>query len=137
VLVDLRARGWHVVDAFSVSYDIDVYREYLHGAAGELSVAKSTYVRTRSGWFSDRSECFLASGRPVIVQDTGWSMHLPTGDGLFAFTDADTACSAVEAVLRDPVGHGRAARELAREHFADDVVLPRLLEVATSKHRAQ
>jgi len=132
VLDDLTARGWHVRDAFAVSHDVDVYRDYLASALGELSVAKSTYVRTTSGWFSDRTECFLALGRPAIVQDTGWSAHVPAGQGLFAFGDADGARAAIDAVLTDPDAHGRAARELARAYFAHDVVLPPLLDRAVS-----
>jgi hypothetical protein len=133
ILDELTARGWNLRDAFAVSQNLDVYREYLAGVLGELSVAKSTYVRTHSGWFSDRTECFLALGRPAIVQETGWSAHVPAGRGLFAFRDADEARGAIEAVLADPNAHARAATELAREHFAHDVVLPPLLEQATSK----
>jgi hypothetical protein len=132
VLTDLAARGWTLVDAFGVSHDIDVYRDYIRGSSGELSVAKSTYVRTRSGWFSDRSECYLAAGRPAILQDTGWSAHLPTGEGLFAFDGVESAGVAIDAYLAAPDRHRRAARELARAHFADDIVLPALLERSTS-----
>jgi hypothetical protein len=132
VLDELRVRGWALRDAFTVSHDTDVYRDYLAGVLGELSVAKSTYVRTRSGWFSDRTECFLALARPAIVQDTGWSAHLPTGDGLFAFATADEARAGIEAVLADPPAHARAAAEIARSHFAHDVVLPALLDRAVS-----
>jgi hypothetical protein len=133
ILRGLRSLGWSVRDAFAVSRDLDVYRDYLAGALGELSVAKSTYVRTRSGWFSDRTECFLALGRPAIVQDTGWSAHLPSGRGLFAFGDADEARGAIDAVLTNPRAHARAATELARSHFAHDVVLPPLIERAVTK----
>jgi hypothetical protein len=132
VLDDLTARGWQLRDAFAVSHDVNAYRDYLAGALGELSVAKSTYVQTTSGWFSDRTECFLALGRPAIVQDTGWSAHLPAGQGLFAFRDADGARAGVEALLTDPEAQGRAAGELARAYFAHDVVLPPLLELAAS-----
>ena len=137
VLDELTARGWHLRDAFAVSHDTNAYRDYLSGALGELSVAKSTYVRTCSGWFSDRSECFLALGRPAIVQDTGWSAHLPSGRGLFAFRTEEQALAAIEALLTDPRGHAGAAAELARAHFASDVVLPPLLERAPSKAPAR
>jgi hypothetical protein len=132
VLDELARRGWQLRDAFSVSHSIDAYRDYLAGVVGELSVAKSTYVRTASGWFSDRTECFLALGRPAIVQDTGWSAHVPTGRGLFAFRDADEAGAAVDTLLTDPDAHARSASELARAHFAHDVVLPPLVERAVS-----
>jgi hypothetical protein len=128
----LASLGWSVRDAFTVSRDLDVYRAYLSGVLGELSVAKSTYVRSRSGWFSDRTECFLALGRPAVVQDTGWTEHLPSGHGLFAFRDAEEAKGAVDALLTNPRANARAATELARAHFAHDVVLPPLLERATS-----
>jgi len=127
----LEARGWNYRDAFSVSADIDVYRDYIRTSLGEFSVAKHTYVATNSGWFSDRTECYLASGRPAVVQDTGFSAHLPTGRGLFAFATAEEALAGIEAVAADPEGHGAAARELAREHFAAEVVLPPLLARAT------
>jgi hypothetical protein len=132
-LDELRARGWQVRDAFAVSHNTEVYRDYLASAAGEFSVAKSTYVRTASGWFSDRTACFLALGRPAIVEETGWSGHVPAGEGLFAFRDSDEARTAIECLLADPGRHARAATELARAHFAHDVVLPPLVERAVSK----
>jgi hypothetical protein len=132
-LDELRARGWQVRDAFAVSHNTEVYRDYLASAAGEFSVAKSTYVRTASGWFSDRTACFLALGRPAVVEETGWSAHVPAGEGLFAFRDSDEARTAIERLLADPGRHARAATELARAHFAHDVVLPPLVERAVSK----
>jgi hypothetical protein len=128
VRADLSRRGWRVRDAFEVSHDAPTYRRYLQEATGELSVAKSTYVRTSSGWFSDRTECYMAAGRPAVVQDTGWSAHLPLNEGLFAFRDSDEARAGIDALLSRPRHHGLAAAEVARAHFADDVVLPSLLE---------
>ncbi|HET6810036.1 MAG TPA: hypothetical protein VFH50_03405 [Acidimicrobiales bacterium] len=128
----LEAHEWHTADAFVVSRDAESYRRYIHSSLGEFSVAKSTYVKTNSGWFSDRTECYLAAGRPAVVQDTGFSRHLPTGEGLFAFTDADSAVAGIEAVLADTARHDAVAAELARAHFSDDVVLPPLLERATA-----
>jgi hypothetical protein len=132
VLKDLARRGWRLRPAFEVSSEIGSYRRYLQGATGELSVAKSTYVHNASGWFSDRTECFLAAGRPAVVQDTGWSEHLPTGRGLFGFRTTDGARAGIESLLAHPDAHRQAAAELAREHFADDVVLPALLTQATA-----
>jgi hypothetical protein len=132
----LELHGWRWRDAFGVSRTLGAYRRYIATSLGEFSVAKHTYVATNSGWFSDRSECYLASGRPVVVQDTGFGAHLPTGDGLLAFTTAEEALAGVEAVASDPVGHGQAARALAREHFAADVVLPSLVERATGRSGA-
>jgi hypothetical protein len=128
----LREHGWHCREAFPVSCSLDVYRDYLRSSLGEFSVAKHTYVRTNSGWFSDRTECYLASGRPAVVQDTGFSAHLPTGEGLIAYTTLEEALAGLEAVLCDYPRHSRAAREVARAHFAADVLLPRLLEQATA-----
>jgi hypothetical protein len=129
----LREHGWHCREAFPVSCGLDVYRDYIRSSLGEFSVAKHTYVRTNSGWFSDRTECYLASGRPAVVQDTGFRAHLPTGDGLIAYATLEEARAGLEAVLGDYQRHARAAREVARAYFAADVVLPRLLEQATTK----
>ena len=123
----LRRRGFAVVPALPLSRELDPYRAYLAGSLGELTAAKEQNVRLRSGWFSDRSATYLASGRPVITQDTGFGRVLPTGVGLHAWRTAEEAAYAVEAVLADPVGQGRAAREIAEECFDSDVVLGRLL----------
>jgi hypothetical protein len=131
----LREHGWRCVDAFKVSRDPWVYRDYIRSSRGEFSVAKHTYVATNSGWFSDRSECYLASGRPVVVQDTGFSKHLPTGMGLIAFRDAGEARDGLECVVSDYERQTLAAREVARAHFASDVVLAPLLEQATGVSR--
>jgi glycosyltransferase involved in cell wall biosynthesis len=109
--------GWHVLDSHSVSETLDDYREYIEASRGELSVAKNLYVATRSGWFSCRSTCYLAAGRPAILQDTGFSEILPTGAGLFAFTDVREAEDAIAAIEADYSRHSRAARELAAEFF--------------------
>jgi hypothetical protein len=129
----LRAHGWLCRDAFSVSHSLDAYRDYIRSSLGEFSVAKHSYVTTNSGWFSDRTECYLAAGRPAVVQDTGFSEHLPTGEGLFAYHAADEALAGLEAVAADYPRHSRAAREIALAHFAAEVVLSPLLERATSK----
>jgi hypothetical protein len=129
----LREHGWRCHDAFAVSRDLDVYRDYVRSSLGEFSVAKHTYVRTNSGWFSDRTECYLMAGRPAVVQDTGFSAHLPTGAGLIGFRDVDDARAGIEAVQSDYQRHARAAREIAVAHFSAQAVLPRLLEVATAR----
>ncbi|MGH9135746.1 MAG: hypothetical protein ACRD0G_01700 [Acidimicrobiales bacterium] len=123
----LRANGWGVVDPSVVASDPWRYRGYVQQSAAELCVAKQLYVATGSGWFSDRSACYLASGRPVVAQDTGLAGLVPAGDGLLTFGTLDEAVAAVEAVRSDPVRHGRAAREVAEAHFSSDVVLPKLL----------
>lgn len=122
-----RELGWHVVDSHGVSRSADEYRDYVQGSRGELSVAKNLYVDTRSGWFSCRSVCYLAAGRPVVLQDTGFSEAVPAGIGVLAFSDLDGARSAVEAVEADYDRHSRAAREIAIEEFGAEAVLGRLL----------
>lgn len=95
---------------------------------GELSIAKSGYVASRSGWFSDRSACYLASGRPVVAQETGFSGFLPTGEGLLGFATTTEVCEAVSEVESDLERHSRAARALAEEHLDARKVLSRLLD---------
>ena len=129
----LASHGWRCRPALEVSSTPDAYRRYIQGSLGEFSVAKHTYVRTNSGWFSDRTECYLASGRPAIVQDTGFSAHLPVGEGLMAFSSPDEAVAAVSgAPGADYPRHCAAARAVAESCFASDVVLPALLERMTA-----
>lgn len=123
----LEAKGWRVKSAADLSNDIDVYQRYICRSKGEFTVAKDQNIRLRSGWFSDRSATYLAAGRPVITQETGFSNTLPTGRGLFAFSTMDEIMAAVDAINSDYKGHCRAARELASEYFHYDVVLRRLL----------
>jgi len=125
---EARAAGWSVLDPEAVAPDCGGYRDFIAGSRGELSVAKETYVKARTGWFSCRSACYLAAGRPVVTQDTGWSAHLPTGRGLFAFDTLEEAAGALRRVEADPAAHSRAARELAEEHFDSRRVLGRMLE---------
>ena len=108
------------------------YRAFIHGSKAEFGVAKHTYVANRSGWFSDRTECYLASGRPALVQDTGWTAHLPCGEGLLAFSNIDTTLDGIARINADYDRHARRAIDVAREHFDARVVLPKLLETATA-----
>ncbi|HZU73892.1 MAG TPA: hypothetical protein VE990_14070 [Acidimicrobiales bacterium] len=124
----LGAGGWVVDNAAEVNRSPARYRAFVAGSAAELSPAKHGYVTARTGWFSDRSVCYLGAGRPVVVQDTG--ARIPAGEGILTFADAEEALAAVDAVRRDWPRHSRAARRLARETFGHDVVLPRLLEQA-------
>ena len=124
----LRGHGWNVVDASAMSLDPWIYRGYICESRAELSVAKDMVTRLRSGWFSERSACYLAAGKPVITEDTGFGCALPTGEGLFAFSSADEALAAIESVRADYARHSRAARRIAEEYFSADVVLPRVLE---------
>ena len=130
VLALLAQNGWRVVDALPLSTSILPYRDYVRGSRGEFTVAKDQYVRTRSGWFSDRSASYLAAAKPVVTQDTGFGRILPTGEGLFAFTTADEALAALEAIAGDYPRHADAAREIAREYFDAASVVRSLLDVA-------
>jgi len=121
------AGGWKLVDPRPLSADMESYRDFIAGSRGEFTVAKDIYVRPNSGWFSDRSACYLAAGRPVITMRTGFGKFCPVGTGLFEYSDHDEALAAVDAIAADYRGNSRAARELAREYFAPDRVLPALL----------
>ena len=106
---------------------MESYARFIRGSRGEFTVAKDIYVRPNSGWFSDRSVCYLAAGRPVITMKTGFSRFYPVGEGLFEFADADEAAAAVDAVNADYRRHSRAARMLAAEYFGSDAVISALL----------
>ena len=124
----LRSGGWGLRDPRDVAGDPWRYRAYLQGSSAELMVAKNMYVQSRSGWFSDRSICYLASGRPVLAQETGFSRHHPAGRGLLAFSTIEEAVDGAERIGADHAEHSRAARELAEEHFESDRVLSGLLK---------
>jgi hypothetical protein len=128
----LRQHGWDTVDAMAVSRTPREYRDFIQASKAEFGVAKHTYVANRSGWFSDRTACYLASGRPALVQDTGWTAHLPSGEGLLAFTGMDDAIAGIDSINAGYDRHARQAREIAKAHFDAGVVLPKLLEVACS-----
>jgi hypothetical protein len=127
-LAALVANGWELADPDVVAATPDVYRRFVQGSRAEIGIAKSGYVVSRCGWFSDRSACYLASGRPVVAQETGFSLFVPIGEGLFAFDDVDGALAAVEALRTDYARHSRAARQLAEGYLDSDRVLARLLE---------
>jgi hypothetical protein len=122
-----RELGWSVVDSHTISATPDSYRHYLQGSRGEFSVAKNVYVATRSGWFSCRSICYLAAGRPVVVQDTGFSELIPCGEGLHAFSTPEQAVAGLSAVEDDYARHSAAARRVAEQHFDARLVLADLL----------
>jgi hypothetical protein len=123
-----RALGWSVIEAPAASATPAIYRSYIQQSRGELSVAKNVYVATGSGWFSCRSICYLAAGRPVVVQDTGFARFLPTGCGLVAFTTLDEAARGLEAVEKNYAEHQEAARQIARTYFSSERVLGDMLE---------
>jgi hypothetical protein len=123
----LMAGGWQITDPVRAAGTPESYRQYVQRSTGELMVAKGMYVRTLSGWFSDRSGCYLASGRPVVAQDTGVSCHLPTGDGLVTFCTADEAQTGLADVLHRYHHHADAARALAKDHLDSDKVIADLI----------
>ena len=106
--------GWGTVDAMRVSRTPSEYRDFIHGSKAEFGVAKHTYVANRTGWFSDRTECYLASGRPALVQDTGWTDHLPSGEGLLSFSNIEEAAAGIDSINLDYARHARRAAEIAR-----------------------
>ncbi len=130
---DLLSRmGWRVADAARVGCDLDGYRHYIQSSKAEWSVAKNGYVRGQAGWFSCRSACYLAAGRPVIVQDTGFGAVIPAGEGVLTFGTMEEAAAAIREVESDHGRHAKAARAIAEEYFDSDKVLPRLIDEALS-----
>lgn len=126
----LTSRGWHITNGLRLSTNIFSYRDYILGSGGEFTVAKDQYARLRSGWFSDRSACYLASGRPVITQDTAFGKFLPVGEGLFAFDNMEQILTAFTAINSDYERHSRAARAIAEEYFRAETVLTKLVQDA-------
>src|SRR3954452_56542 len=124
----LEGNGWKVRPGLSISEDLDRYSVYIVRSAGEISAAKQQNVHFRSGWFSERSAMYLAAGRPVVLQDTGFGNALPTGEGLFAFNDVEEAAAAIKEIEADPARHRRAARDIATEFLRHDVVLGDMLD---------
>jgi hypothetical protein len=126
---EFRRHGWRLEDP-SVVRSPQQYREYVRSSAGEFSCAKGGYAGTNCGWFSDRSACYLASGRPVVLQNTGFADSLPTGKGLFSVNSVEEAAEAIREIRRDYEMHSNAARSIALEHFDSDKVVSRVLRTA-------
>ena len=127
-LAALRMNGWQLVDPRLAAGTPARYRRFVGGSRAELGIAKSGYIAARSGWFSDRSACYLAAGRPVLAQDTGFGAALPTGEGLLTFTTDVDVLSGLDAIDADYPRHRQAARALAERYFDSDRVLTRLLD---------
>ena len=123
----LREHGWELLDPRAVAGTPEAYADFVRSSRGELGIAKEGYVVSSSGWFSDRSACYLASGRPVVGQDTGFGQALPTGTGLLSFATIEEAADAVVEVSRNYGRHARAARAIAEEFLDSDRVLSELL----------
>jgi len=123
----IEARGWGLVDPRPISAEISRYRDFIGHSGGEFTVAKDIYVRPNSGWFSDRSACYLAAGRPVVTMRTGFSKFYPVGRGLLEYTNYEEALAAIDAVSADYARHSREARALAQEYFSSDRVISAML----------
>jgi hypothetical protein len=126
----LETNGWTLVDPRTTVPGPLEFRDYVQRSGAEFSVAQGIYVETNSGWFSDRTVRYLASGRPVLVQDTGFSSNLPVGEGLLAFGDLESAVAGAQRIASDYEHHRSAARAIAEAHFDSDAVLSRFLEEA-------
>lgn len=124
----LISHGWHVVEGESVSVTPNQYQEFIAESRGEFSPAKHIYVAMRSGWFSSRSACYLAAGRPVVTQDTAFSSVLPVGKGLLSYTNLEEAVTAIREVDANYSHHAKSARAIAEEYFDSSKVLTRLIE---------
>ena len=113
----LESKGWNIIEPDTYLPDYTTYHEFLSRSKGEWSIAKNGYVTSRSGWFSCRSACYLAAGKPVVIQDTGWSDHLPSGDGAIAFSTPEEAAKALDLINKNYNHHSAAARAYAETHF--------------------
>jgi len=127
---NLISHGWHIANSLSISRNPDLYRGYIQSSRGEFTVARDQYVRPRTGWFSDRSACYLAAGRPVITQETGFSKFLPTGRGLFGFESMDEILRAVDQIEGNYDIHSASARDVASAYFDAEKVIRSLMNKA-------
>jgi glycosyltransferase involved in cell wall biosynthesis len=127
----LSSHGWEVVNGEIPSKTPWTFREFVQASRGEFGIAKHGYVQFREGWFSDRSVCYLASGRPVVLEDTGLESFLPVGEGVVVFRDVNEAVLGLRAINEEYELHRQAARRLAEDYFSTERVIPRLLELAS------
>ena len=124
---DLSEKGWTLVNPYRVAGNAHSFAEFVRYSRAEFSVAKSGYVKSKCGWFSDRTADYLASGKPCLVESTGIEPHFPTGEGLLTFTNADEARDGIEEINRNYLRHCRAARELAETYLDSEKVLGGML----------
>jgi hypothetical protein len=127
VLALLQQHGWKQRSSIEISRDAHRYRQYIQRSRGEFTVARDQYVRPKTGWFSDRTVCYLAAGRPVITQETGFSKYVPSGNGLFGFTTMDDVLHAIDAIESNYAGHSDAARQIAEQYFDAEKVVGSLM----------
>ncbi len=121
------SKGWKMSVASEANADLFSYQRYIQSSRGEFSVAKNGYVKSNCGWFSDRSVCYLASGKPVILQETGWSELIPSGKGAIPFKGLEEAKNAIQQVILEPEIHSLAARALAEDYFNSDRVIQEMI----------
>lgn len=124
---EIKNAGWQILDPLQNITNAAHYQSFINASTAEFSVSKETYVKANTGWFSCRSACYLAAGKPVVTQDTQWSRYIPSGIGLFAFTDVTSAIEALHEVTANTVKHAKAARELASAYFDSNKILNELL----------
>jgi glycosyltransferase involved in cell wall biosynthesis len=124
---DLIEDGWNIHIAEDIVGSMDSYHDFISTSLGEFSVAKNIYVSSHSGWFSERSVCYLASGKPVVVQDTGFSEYIPTGEGVVSITSLDDAINAIGEVEEEYSMHSIAAAQIARDTFSAELVINSML----------
>jgi hypothetical protein len=129
----MESQGWRIRHSFEVARTPEMYRSYIRNSRGELSCAKPSRMRFRNAWFSNRTLCYLASGKPVVVQDTGTSSFLPNGEGMFRFSTMGEAADALATVGADYERHCQSAREIAEAYFDSDMVLTRLINEALGR----
>lgn len=129
----IRADGWKLIDARQLTRTPADYMQFIGQSLGEWSIAKNVYVDTRSGWFSCRTACYLAAGRPAVVQDTGWSRFIPSGDGVIAFEAMPQAIDAIKQITENWRRHSQAAYEIARDYLSPQAVLPDMIEAIITK----
>jgi hypothetical protein len=126
----IAGHGWRLVDPLSVTATSETYRQFITGSYADFGIAKNAFVASRSGWFSDRSTCFLAAGRPVLHQDTGFDEWLPQGAGVLRFSEPEECLEALRCLELDYPRHVRAARRLAEEYLEASTVVGRMLDDA-------
>lgn len=124
----LEKHGWQLVSGKKITETFESFRDYIFQCQGELSVCKNIFIETQSGWFSDKSAAYLGSGKPVVLQDTGFSKHLPCGEGLFAFSTKEEAQHAIESICSNYSMHCDAALDIANEYLSVEKVLKKFLD---------
>jgi hypothetical protein len=127
-------KGWRVIDPAQVCHNMNSYRDYIQSSMAEWTVAKNGYVLGQAGWFSERSACYLAAGRPVVVQDTGFTSILPVGQGILTFKTVEEAAAGIREVETNYDHHSKAARDIAEEYFDSDKILTLLVERAMNNN---